>query len=134
MSKEGEMTDPGNYRVATLSNTVGNVLCKLLDIKVVRVLEKEGRKSEGHTALRKKTVCVHHVRTYARENHPRLGKGGAADEMVSLERAKAYVSVWTYRLWNTYLSKYGLKGNIRRVRKKMKNVCEKRRDARWSAV
>ena len=59
-------TDPGNYRGITLLNTVGKVFCKLLNDRMVGVLEKERRISEGQAGFRKERGCVDHVFTVGR--------------------------------------------------------------------
>ena len=52
--KKGDKTGPGNYRGITLLNTVGKVFCKLLNDRIVGVLEKERTISEGQAGFRKK--------------------------------------------------------------------------------
>ncbi|CAB1098295.1 unnamed protein product [Ectocarpus sp. CCAP 1310/34] len=74
--KKGDKTDPGNYRGITLLNTVGKVFCKLLNDRIVGVLEKEHSISEGQAGFRKKRGCVDHVFTVGRiiQGRKRAGK------------------------------------------------------------
>ncbi|CAB1107012.1 unnamed protein product [Ectocarpus sp. CCAP 1310/34] len=66
--KKGDKTDPGNYREITLFNTAGNVFCKLLNDRIVEVLEKEHSISGGQAGFRKRG-CVDHVFTVGRIIH-----------------------------------------------------------------
>ena len=74
--KKGDKTDPGNYRGITLLNTVGKVFCKLLNDRIVGVLEKEHSISEGQAGFRKKRGCVDHAFTVGRiiQGRKRAGK------------------------------------------------------------
>ncbi|CAB1096931.1 unnamed protein product [Ectocarpus sp. CCAP 1310/34] len=74
--KKGDKTVPGNYRGITLLNTVGKVFCKLLNDRIVGVLEKEHSISEGQAGFRKKRGCVDHVFTVGRiiQGRKRAGK------------------------------------------------------------
>ncbi|CAB1112139.1 unnamed protein product [Ectocarpus sp. CCAP 1310/34] len=60
--KNGDKTDPGNYRGITLLDTDVKVFCKLLNDRIVGVSEKEHSISEGQVGFRKRG-CVDHVFT-----------------------------------------------------------------------
>ncbi|CAB1099521.1 unnamed protein product [Ectocarpus sp. CCAP 1310/34] len=94
--KKGDKTEPGNYRGVTLLNTVGRVFCKLLNDRIVGVLEKEHSISEGQAGFRKKRGCVDHVFTVGRviQGTKRAGK---PTYCFFLDMKKAYDTVW--RIW-----------------------------------
>ncbi|CAB1103133.1 unnamed protein product [Ectocarpus sp. CCAP 1310/34] len=115
--KKGDKTDPGNYRGITLLNTVGKVFCKLLNDRIVGVLEKEHSISEGQAGFRKKRGCVDHVFTVGRIIQGRK-RAGKPTYCFFLDVKKAYDTVWRNGLWKQ-LSKYGIKGKMWRVLKKM---------------
>ncbi|CAB1117831.1 unnamed protein product [Ectocarpus sp. CCAP 1310/34] len=114
---KGDKTEPGNYRGITLSNTAGKVFCKLLNDRIVGVLEKEHSISEGQAGFRKKRGCVDHVFTVGRIIQGRK-RAGKPTYCFFLDVKKAYDTVWTNGLWKQ-LSKYGIKGEMWRVLKKM---------------
>ncbi|CAB1107046.1 unnamed protein product [Ectocarpus sp. CCAP 1310/34] len=111
--KKGDKTDPGNYRGITLLNTVGKVFCKLLNDRIVGVLEKEHSISEGQAGFRKKRGCVDHVFTVGRIIQGRK-RAGKPTYCYFLDVKKAYDTVWRNGLWKQ-LSKYGIKGKMWRV-------------------
>ncbi|CAB1110533.1 unnamed protein product [Ectocarpus sp. CCAP 1310/34] len=115
--KKGDKTDPGNYRGITLLNTVGKVFCKLLNDRIVGVLEKEHSISEGQAGFRKKRGCVDHVFTVGRIIQGRK-RAGKPTYCFFLDVKKAYDTVWRNGLWKQ-LSKHGIKGKTWRVLKKM---------------
>ncbi|CAB1115185.1 unnamed protein product [Ectocarpus sp. CCAP 1310/34] len=101
----------------TLLNTVGVVFCKQLNDRIVGVLEKEHSISEGQTGFRKKRGCVDHVFTVGRIIQGRK-RAGKPTYCFFLDVKKAYDTVWRNGLWKQ-LSKYGIKGKMWRVLKKM---------------
>ncbi|CAN0253682.1 unnamed protein product [Ectocarpus fasciculatus] len=123
--KKGDNTDPGNYRRIgiTLLNTVGKVFCKLND-RIVGVLEKERRISEGQAGFRKESGCVDHVFTVGRIIQGRKREGTPI--LLLLDVQKAYDTVWRNGLWKQ-VSHYGIKGTMWRVLKKM-TECTKSAD------
>ena len=64
--KKGDKAKPGIYRGNTLLNTIGKLYCKLLNDRIVSMLEKEGKISEGQAGFRQKRSCVDHVYTLNR--------------------------------------------------------------------
>ena len=115
--KKGDKTDPGNYRGITLLNTVGKVFCKLLNDRIVGVLEKEGRISEGQAGFRIKRSCVDHVYTVGRIIQGRK-QAKLPTYCFFLDVQKAYDTVWRNGLWKQ-LSKYGINGKMWRMLKRM---------------
>ncbi|CAB1103975.1 unnamed protein product [Ectocarpus sp. CCAP 1310/34] len=100
-----------------LLNTVGKVFCKLLNDGIVAVLEKEHSISEGQAGFRKKRGCVDHVFTVGRIIQGRK-RAGKPTYCFFLDVKKAYDTEWRNGLWKQ-LSKYEIKGKMRRVLKKM---------------
>ncbi|CAB1107901.1 unnamed protein product [Ectocarpus sp. CCAP 1310/34] len=96
--KKGDKTDPGNYRGITLFNTVGKVFCKLLNDRILGVLEKEHSKSEGQAGFRKKRGCVDHVFTVGRIIKGRK-RAGKPTYCFFLDVKKAYDTIWRNGLW-----------------------------------
>ncbi|CAB1105071.1 unnamed protein product [Ectocarpus sp. CCAP 1310/34] len=84
--KKGDKTDPGNYRGITLLNTVGKVFCKLLNDRIVGVLEKEHSISEGQAGFRKKRGCVDHVFPVGRIIQGFRKKRGCVDHVFTVGR------------------------------------------------
>ncbi|CAB1097417.1 unnamed protein product [Ectocarpus sp. CCAP 1310/34] len=115
--KKGDNTDPGNYRGITLLNTVGKVFCKLLNDRIVGVLEKEHSISEGQAGIRKKRGCVDHACRVGRIIQGRK-RAGRSTYFFFLDVKKAYDTVWRNGLWKQ-LSKYGIKEKMWRVLKNM---------------
>ncbi|CAB1113177.1 unnamed protein product [Ectocarpus sp. CCAP 1310/34] len=91
----------------TLLNTVGKVFCKLLNDRVVGVLEKEHCISEGQAGFRKKRGCVDHIFTVGRIIQGRK-RAGKPTYCFFLDVRNAYDTVWRNGLWKQ-LSKYGIK-------------------------
>ncbi|CAB1103801.1 unnamed protein product [Ectocarpus sp. CCAP 1310/34] len=105
------------YRGITLFDTVGKVFCNLLNDQIVGVLEKEHSISEGQAGFRNKRGCVDHVFTVGRIIQDRK-RAGKPTYCFFLDVKKAYDTVWRNGLWKQ-LSKYGIKGKMWRVLKKM---------------
>ncbi|CAB1119083.1 unnamed protein product [Ectocarpus sp. CCAP 1310/34] len=91
----------------TLLNTVGRVFCKLLNDRIVRVLDEERMKGEGHAGFRKKRGCVDHAFTVGRIIQGRKSEGKPT-YCFFLDVKKAYDIDWRNGLWKQ-LSKYGIK-------------------------
>ncbi|CAB1119768.1 unnamed protein product [Ectocarpus sp. CCAP 1310/34] len=114
--KKGDKTDPGNYRGITLLNTVGKCSAETL-FRIVGISEKEHSISEGQAGFRRKRGCVDHVFTVGRIIQGRK-RAGKPTYCFFLDVKKAYDTVWRNGLWKQ-LSKYGIKGKMWRVLKKM---------------
>lgn len=71
--KKEDKIDPTNYRDIRLLNTVGKLFRKLLNDRIVGILEKESRISKGQAAFRRNRNCVHRV--HIREDYPGCGRG-----------------------------------------------------------
>ncbi|CAB1107530.1 unnamed protein product [Ectocarpus sp. CCAP 1310/34] len=93
LRKKGDKTDPGNYRGITLLNTVGNVFCKLLNDRIVGVLEQEHSISEGQAGFRKKRGCVDHAFMGGRIIQGRK-RARKPTYCFFLDVKKAYDTVW----------------------------------------
>ena len=68
--KKGDREDPSNYRGITLLSVVGKVFCKILNNRLVQVLDKERILHEGQTGFRVNRSCIDNV------NCARALKGG----------------------------------------------------------
>ncbi|CAB1098869.1 unnamed protein product [Ectocarpus sp. CCAP 1310/34] len=101
----------------TLSNTVGQVFCTLLNEIIVGVLEKEHSIREGQAGFQKNRGCVDHVFTVGRIMQGRK-RAGKPTYCFFLDVKKAYDTLWRNGLWKQ-LSNYGIKGKMWRVLKKM---------------
>ncbi|CAB1106679.1 unnamed protein product [Ectocarpus sp. CCAP 1310/34] len=101
--KKGDRTDPGIYRGITLLNTVRKVFCKLVNDRIVGVLEKEDSFSEGQAGR-------------VIQGGKRAGK--PTYYCFFLDVKKANNTVWRNGLWKQ-LSKNGIKRKMWRVLKKM---------------
>ncbi|CAB1099598.1 unnamed protein product [Ectocarpus sp. CCAP 1310/34] len=120
--KKGDKTDPGNCRGITLLTTVGKVFCKLLNDRIVGVLEKEHSISEGQAGFRKKRGCVDHVFTVGRIIQGRK-RAGKPTYCFFLDVKKAYDTMDqdTYLgaeiandcWWNAHVSKVAARGKAR---------------------
>ncbi|CAB1098704.1 unnamed protein product [Ectocarpus sp. CCAP 1310/34] len=80
-------------------------------------LQIDAAKNEGQAGFRKKKGCVDHAFTVGRIIQGRKGAGRPTN-CFFLEVKKAYDTVWRNGLWKQ-LSKYGIKGKMWRVLKKM---------------
>ena len=107
------------------------MVCKLLNDRIVGVLEKERRISEGQAGFRKEMGCVDHVFTVGRIIQGRK-KEEKPTYCLFLDLQKAYDIVWRNGLWKQ-LSQYGIKGIMWRVLKKM-TECTKSAVARRRTV
>ena len=57
----GDKVDPGNYRGTMLLSTVGKTFNNILNDRMVTMMEKENRISEGWAGFRSNRFCVDHV-------------------------------------------------------------------------
>ncbi|CAB1105719.1 unnamed protein product [Ectocarpus sp. CCAP 1310/34] len=91
--------------------------------RIVGVLEKEHGISEGQAGFRKKRGCVDHILFTVGRIIQGRKRAGKPTYCFFLDVKKAYDTVWRNGLWKQ-LSKYGIKGKMWRVLKKM-TVCTK---------
>ena len=115
--KKGNREDPGIYRSITFLSVVGKVFSKILNIRLVQCLDKEGALHQGQPGFRLNRGCMDNVYTLNE-----IVQGGLRENKKTyaffLDIQKAYDTVWHdglwYKLWDM-----GVKGRMWRVIKKM---------------
>ena len=110
--KKGDREDPSNYRGITLLSVVGKVFCKILNNRLVQVLDKERILHEGQAGFRVNRSCIDNVYTLNELVQGRLREDKQTYAFF-LDIRKAYGTVWHdglwYKLWNM-----GVKGKCGR--------------------
>lgn len=96
--KKGDKTDPGNYRGITLLSTVGKVFFKMLNSRIVGVLEMERIISEGQAGFREARGCGDHIYTVGSIIQGRK-RAGKPTHCFFSDVQKAYGTVWRNGLW-----------------------------------
>ena len=108
--KKGDREDPSNYRGITLLSVVGKVFCKILNNRLVQILDKERILHEGQAGFRVNRSCIDNVYTLNE-----LVQGCLREDKQTyaffLDIRKAYDTVqhdglW-YKLWDM-----GVKGKM----------------------
>ena len=116
--KKGDREDPSNYyRGITLSSVVGKVFCKILNNRLVQVLDKERILHEGQAGFRVNRSCTDNVYTLNELVQGRLREDKQTYTFF-LDIRKAYDTVWHAGLWYK-LWDMGVKGKMWRVIKDM---------------
>ena len=115
--KKGDREDPGNYRGITLLSVVGKVFCKVLNNRLVQVLDKERVLHEGQAGFRVNRSCMDNVYTLNELVQGRIREDKQTYAFF-LDVRKAYDTVWHDGLW-CKLWDMGIRGKMWRVIKNM---------------
>lgn len=111
--KEGKVsTDPGSYRPIALTSCISKILGKMVNRRLVRILESKGHFDKHQSGSRKGRSTVDNLAALSTEAHNAFRRSQYLFT-VFFDLAKAYDTCWK-RLILDQLYKFGLRGELPR--------------------
>ena len=111
--KKGDREDPGNYRGITLLDVIGKLYCRVINNRLLKYLELNGKLHEGQGGFRIGRSCIDNIFSLTELIQGRI-KEGKFTYAFFLDVKKAYDSVWRDGLWYK-MWEMGIKGKLWRV-------------------